>query len=140
MDLLITVIGNAVADPAFRTVLLENPREAMDDWGFHLTKGDVGMLELIFTKEHKEDLAKKFDELQGTLFQILSDASKRLVLPCPQKRCMPVAFYPPSCRKTLREEVDALRQGAVKEAEKLREEVDALRQAATKEVSKTEAA
>jgi hypothetical protein len=48
MDLLVTVIGNAVVDHQFRARLLQNPRAAIDEWGFRLTKGELEMLEAMF--------------------------------------------------------------------------------------------
>ena len=51
MDLLITIIGNAAVDPGFRQRLLNDPLRTADEYGFHLTKGEVEMLERVFTKQ-----------------------------------------------------------------------------------------
>ena len=59
MDLLVTVIGNAVVDPQFRSRLLQNPRAAIDEWGFRLTKGEVEMLEAMFRQPAPEAVAPK---------------------------------------------------------------------------------
>jgi|SRR5207245_147590 len=72
MDLLVTVIGNAAVDPLFREKLLANPRESIDTWGFRLTKGEVEMLEAMFTKG-QEELSEKFQALEDALYQNLEE-------------------------------------------------------------------
>jgi len=106
MDLLVTVIGNAVADPAFRTSLLDDPRSAIDEWGFHLSKSEAWMLDAIFTKEKKQKLAKALDELEGLLLQ---DVDSQVVR-CHQKPCPGFGCYPPATRADLRKMLDELRQ------------------------------
>ena len=78
MDFLVTVIGNAVVDPLFREKLLANPRGAIDTWGFRLTKGEVEMLEAMFTHE-QEKLKKKFHGLEDALYENLA---KLIPAPC----------------------------------------------------------
>ena len=70
MDLLVTVIGNAAVDPLFREKLLANPRESIDTWGFRLTKGEIEMLEAMFTKK-QEKLEEKFKALENALYENL---------------------------------------------------------------------
>jgi len=69
MDLLVTVIGNAAVDPLFREKLLENPRDAIDTWGFRLTKGEIEMLEAMFTE--RQDLKERFKALENALYENL---------------------------------------------------------------------
>jgi len=104
MDLLATVIGNAVADPEFRARLLDDPRGALDEWGFRLTKGEVRMLDVIFTSDKKKVLMDKFDELQDAL---LHGLGKELM--CNVVRCPGFGCYPPLSRHELRKELDELR-------------------------------
>jgi len=70
MDFLVTVIGNAVVDPLFREELLANPRASIDTWGFRLTKGELEMLEVMFTNGQME-LREKFRALEDVLYQNL---------------------------------------------------------------------
>ena len=70
MDLLVTVIGNAAVDPLFREKLLANPRDAVDTWGFRLTKGEIEMLEAMFTKR-QEEVEEKFKALENALYENL---------------------------------------------------------------------
>ena len=115
MDLLVTVIGNAVADPAFRDRLLDDPRGAIDEWGFQLTKGEARMLDAMFAKktkdrsnkEFKETLTKIFDDLQGML---LEDMGKELM--CSTRRCPAFGCYPPPSQKELRKTLDTLKSAA----------------------------
>jgi hypothetical protein len=97
MDLLITVIGNAVVDPAFRTRLLDNPVKALDDWRFRLTNSEIGMLEEMFTNlspEQNKELKDKFESLGTTLYQNRDGAMKRnVLLACPTRRCT-ASVYP----------------------------------------------
>lgn len=72
MDLLITVLGNAVAQDQFRETLFRgDPVAAVEAWGFRLTKGENEMLKDIFTGDdaYLEKLNKLFDEL-GTQVHI----------------------------------------------------------------------
>jgi hypothetical protein len=104
MDLLVTVIGNAVADPAFRTRLLDDPRGAIDEWGFRLSKGEVRILDAMFTKDKKDKLAKAFDGLQEQLLEAMPKA-----LGCNTRQCPAFGCYPPSSQKQLRAELDELK-------------------------------
>jgi len=117
MDLLITVIGNAVADPIFRAKLLENPLQAIDDWGFRLTKREVGVLEGMFAElngENRDLLARLFKPLEDILYKNLEEASSRNVaMMCNTKRC-PVSLYPQTTE--LRAEV---RKAAMEEFERI---------------------
>jgi len=56
MDLLITVIGNAVADTEFRERLLRDPLTALDEWGFRLTKGEIEMMQEVLPRASEEEL------------------------------------------------------------------------------------
>jgi hypothetical protein len=118
MDLLITVIGNAVMDPVFREKLLEDPVKAMDDWQFRLTKSEVGVLEQMFAKlglNQKEELKGKFESLQTILYQYRDEATtlRGVVLACPTKKCSVSAF------PLLRELRDDLRKVALEESKKV---------------------
>jgi hypothetical protein len=106
MDLLIAVIGNAVVDPVFRTKLLDDPVQALDDWGFRLTKREVALLEEMFAQlgAKKKDLAERFESLGKALYQNIDEAAKRKVAPiCPKKNCL-MSVYPrlPELRSELR--------------------------------------
>jgi hypothetical protein len=110
MDLLVTVIGNAIADPAFCERLLVDPRGAIDEWGFRLTKGEQKMLDAMFTKGKKEKLAKGFESLQGMLLE--EEGTKGLVVGCTTRRCPGFGCYPPASQKDLRETLDTLKNVA----------------------------
>ena len=101
MDLLVTVIGNAVADPAFRTRLLEDPRAAIDEWGFRLSKGEVRILDEMFTRAKKNKLEKEFDALQDTLIEAMPRS-----LGCNHKMCPGFGCYPPRAHEKLRKVLD----------------------------------
>ena len=72
MDLLITVLGNAVVQGDFRDRLLsgEDPVREAEAWGFRLTKGEGEMLRDMFTgsAEYIEGLRKKFDALEDQVY------------------------------------------------------------------------
>jgi len=104
MDFLATVIGNAVADPAFRTRLLDDPRGAIDEWGFRLSKGEMRMLDEMLTEDKKEKLAQAFDNLEEQLLE----AVPKIVL-CPQKQCPGFGCYPPMSQESLRKKLDELK-------------------------------
>ena len=110
MDLLVTVIGNAIADPAFCKRLVDDPRGAIDEWGFRLTKGEINMLDAMFTKKKKDKLLKEFDSLQGMLLE--GDGVKGLVVGCNTRQCPGFGCYPPATQKDLRATLDALKQAA----------------------------
>jgi hypothetical protein len=94
MDLLVTVIGNAVADAEFRERLLKDPLTAVDNWGFRLTKGEVDMMEELLHRESVEQLRDKFEALRETLY----GAS------CPKSPCR-MSAYPPKTEQKLREDL-----------------------------------
>ena len=101
MDLLITVIGNAVMDPAFASKLLADPMKAMDDWHFRLTKYETGMLTQMcanLNAKQKQDLETKFESLHTTLYKNRDEATTMRGLDvdvlCPTRRCT-VSVYPP---------------------------------------------
>lgn len=115
MDLLIAVVGNAVVDPVFRKELLDHPVQALDDWGFRLTKREVELLEEMFAQlgARKEDLADKFECLGKALYRNIDEAGKRMVAPiCPKKTCV-MSVYP-----RLPELRNELRKFAITESEK----------------------
>src|SRR2546430_12373330 len=87
MDLLITVIGNAVADTEFRERLLRDPLTALDEWGFRLTKGEIEMMQEVLPRASEEELRNKFQALHETLY------AKNY---CPTKRCSMSAYPPPT--------------------------------------------
>jgi hypothetical protein len=88
MDLLITVIGNAVADANFREALLNDPLAAIQEWGFRLTKGDVEMLLAIF---HDQSLRDEFKDLEDGVY---GQFHKYLVPDCTGRPCRLSAYHP----------------------------------------------
>jgi hypothetical protein len=115
MDLLIAVVGNAVVDPVFRKKLLDDPVQALDDWGFRLTKREVELLEEMFAQlgARKEELAEKFECLGKALYRNIDQAAERKVAPiCPKRTC-PMSVYP-----QLPELRNELRKFAITESEK----------------------
>ena len=105
MDLLVTVIGNAVADAEFRERLLKDPLATLDKWGFRLTKGEVDMMEELLGNGTKEALRNKFQALHEALY------GENL---CPRKTCK-MSAYPPNTEQRLRVN---LRKAAARETEK----------------------
>ncbi len=110
MDLLITVIGNAVLDPVFREHLVDNPIQALDDWGFRLTKSEIGYLRGMFTGGNKDELKNKLATVGELLYRnhelLLEQASTMKMtafMDCPTRRCC-VTAYPllPELREELR--------------------------------------
>jgi len=94
MDLLVTVIGNAAVDPLFRDELLANPRAAIDLWGFRLTKGEVELLESMFTHRQTE-LRETFEALENVLYENLGGG---VIYAC-QKPCHMSVSRPISLKK-----------------------------------------
>jgi hypothetical protein len=71
MDLLLTVLGNALAQDDFRETLFEgDPVAAAEAWGFRLTKGDGEFLTQIFTGDEAyiAELKERFDNLYDQLY------------------------------------------------------------------------
>jgi hypothetical protein len=90
MNLLVTLIGNAAVDPIFRHRFLEAPLATADAYGFLLTKGEVELLEKVFTKEMKEAFERDFEKLEQRLYQNLAVRCKRP--PCAWSLYPPVAY------------------------------------------------
>lgn len=92
MDLLITVIGNAVVDPIFRGALLKDPAKAIEVWGLRLTKGESAMLQTMCHDESRDELAREMKALEDTLYSKIE--LPKLVPPegdsgiCHIKKCM----------------------------------------------------
>jgi hypothetical protein len=128
MDLLITVIGNAVADPAFLAKLLDDPLQAIDDWGFRLTKRETGVLEGMFaglSAESKKLLADAFKPLETLLYQHLDEAvTRNAATLCNTKRC-PISVYPISAefRREARETARKEREQEELRQQRLRKEL-----------------
>lgn len=92
MDFLVTVIGNAAVDPLFREELLANPRAAIDLWGFRLTKGEVEMLEAMFTHRQTE-LRDTFQALEDVLYENLGSViGMKCDRPCKMSVSRPLAL------------------------------------------------
>lgn len=94
MDFLVSVIGNAVVDPIFRRELLKNPADAIDEWGFRLTKGESAMLQTMFHKDLRKELEKQLDVLENILYRKVESPDKLTalgpgvpLLPCPFRKC-----------------------------------------------------
>jgi len=70
MDLLITLIGNAVVDPAFRARFLADPLGIADAYGFRMTKAEVDLMLAVFTQEPDTitSFETSFHQLQETLY------------------------------------------------------------------------
>jgi hypothetical protein len=90
MDLLVTVIGNAVVHPDFRKALLKDPPAAIDEWGFRLTKGEEEMLIQIFgdaerKEEEKKEMEQKLYELETLVYKYIPPCGKpcRMSIPAP---------------------------------------------------------
>jgi hypothetical protein len=111
MDLLITVIGNAVLDPLFLKRLVEEPLKAIDEWDFHLTKGEINRLQEMFaglSEDERNELTEEFSKLGDTLYANVDKSPRApIILMCPTKRCTS-AVYPwdPEIRKELRRRVE----------------------------------
>lgn len=89
MDLLITVIGNAVVHEDFRHELLDDyadPIVTIERWGFHLTKGEGEMLTAIFRRQSNGRLERLFHALWVELHKGVRKMSV-IVPPC-KKPCM----------------------------------------------------
>jgi len=77
MDLLITVLGNAVVHEGFRNKLLEgDPVKEAEKWGFRLTKGDQELLRQIFMEDnqhagHKAELRRTLVGLETSVYRQL---------------------------------------------------------------------
>jgi hypothetical protein len=91
MDLLVTVIGNAAVDPVFREELLANPRAAIDLWGFRLTKGEVELLDAMFTHRQTE-LNERFEALENVLYENLRGVIYACDKPCHMSVSRPLAL------------------------------------------------
>ena len=79
MDLLITVLGNAVVHQGFRDKLLKgDPVKEAEKWGFRLTKGDQELLRQIFIEDPQH--AGHQAELQRTLLDLETCVYRQL--PC----------------------------------------------------------
>jgi len=91
MSLLITLIGNAAVDPIFRKRFLANPLAVADAYGFHLTKGEVDLLQRVFTDEMKDTFEGDFGRLEQTLY-------KNLLVKCRKPPCAWSLYPPPEFR------------------------------------------
>jgi hypothetical protein len=91
MDLLVTVIGNAAVDPVFREELLANPRAALDLWGFRLTKGEVELMDAMFT-HRKTELNERFEGLENVLYENLRGVIYACDKPCHMSVSRPLAL------------------------------------------------
>jgi len=106
MELLITLIGNAVVDPIFRERFLKNPDKTLDEYGFRLTKGEFEMMKAVFgnltqQKEKKDALERAFLALQNIVHEHLSKAELT------RRPCNPPCFwsiYPPGQPREYRDE------------------------------------
>jgi len=91
MNLLVTLIGDAVVDSDFRDLLFKNPLNTADEWGFHLTKGEVAMLEAIFAN-NAPGLQQAFTNLEKIFYETL-DQNLPVAEKC-KKPCN-MSLYPP---------------------------------------------
>jgi len=97
MDLLITVLGNAVVHEDFREKLLTgDPVAEAEAWGFRLTKGENEMLHLIFNGgSNKKELREQFNGLADQVYANL----KILACERPCKMSVSPPKYPPTPAK-----------------------------------------
>ena len=93
MDLLITVLGNAVVHDKFRETLFNgDPVAAVEAWGFRLTKGDNELLREIFKGDriYINDLKGKFNELYEQVYKnILSNCGRPCKMSVDPPVCQP---------------------------------------------------
>lgn len=89
MELLITLIGNAAVDPDFRERWLNDPLKIAHEYGFRLTKGEVELMNMIFTPDLKNELNKSFETLQNSLYKNLITQKV-----CPKPPCR-LSLFPP---------------------------------------------
>lgn len=92
MDILITVIGNAVVDPFFRKMFLKDPISTTDSYRFRFTKGDFEIMQEVFgglNEEEQKQLDDLFLRLENALYQRLGPER----LPCRPCRW---SAYPPT--------------------------------------------
>lgn len=97
MDLLITLIGNAIVDAGFRKRFLENPIDIMDHYRIRLTKGDFELLQRVFVglePERKQKLEQGFLALENMLYAPLE--AKGII--CQQRPCTWSLCPPPELR------------------------------------------
>jgi hypothetical protein len=102
MELLVTLIGNAVVDPFFRKRFLDNPVDTVDEYGFRLTKGDFEMMKAMFadlTPTQKTEAGRLFVTLEDWLYNRID--SKECGHPCR------MSIYPPGEPHELRKERQA---------------------------------
>jgi hypothetical protein len=90
MNLMITLIGNAVVDSIFRHKFLADPLGTADAYGFQLTKGEVKVLAKVFTNEAQEALERDFQKLEETLWPVGQ--------PCKKPPCAWSLYPPPEYR------------------------------------------
>jgi hypothetical protein len=89
MDLLIAVVGNAVADAGFRDLLWVDPVQAISTRGFRLTKGEVEMLMAIF-KNAPAEVRNAFKLLDD---QIDDQLGKVPTVACTGRPCKWSVYY-----------------------------------------------
>lgn len=97
MDLLVTVIGNAVVDPIFRKRFLDNPVDIADHYRFRLTKGEFELMQKVFVNLNPDDrdkLEQAFSALEDILYA-------RVPSTCTHP-CLWSIFPPPELRAELK--------------------------------------
>ena len=92
MYLLITLIGNAAVDPVFRGMFLADPLGTAEKYGFRLTKGEVELLQIVFTQEMQETFERNFQILEQTLYKNVPEAR------CKKPPCAWSLYPPPEFR------------------------------------------
>jgi len=95
MDVLITLIGNAVVDPIFRAKFLALPVDTADHYGFRLTKADFELMRITF-----EDLGSEKPEFEQA-FQTLEDLVYNRIetkIGCQSRPCFMSISPPPDLR------------------------------------------
>jgi len=71
MDLLVTLIGNAVVDPVFRKRFLDDPVHIADHYHFRLTKGEFELMNTVFAgleQDERKQLEHAFAVLEDILY------------------------------------------------------------------------
>jgi hypothetical protein len=101
MDLLITLIGNAIVDANFRKRFLDNPIDIVDHYRFRLTKGDFELLQKVFVgldANKKKQMEDAFLVLENMLYAPLEDVGACSHRPCTWSLCPPPELRPAMLR------------------------------------------
>ena len=65
---LVTLIGNAVVDPAFRRAFLADPTATINLYGVRMSKGEFDLMNTVFGSANASSLESVFYQLQQALY------------------------------------------------------------------------